>query len=404
MQYRIYDRQKIAYIDGGFVRSYTVDDDYIVNNNSKISIIKPTKAQVGDIIALIETSGAFHKGVITNVDNSALEISYKSDKELFNDNFINPLRTSFLEEGVEVAGKFGLNLLALMINNYWGETKDKLKRLPIIVETLGANDEMLWTWSDNSFNFVDFLVELFEKYNVVLNWTINFDLPQEDLAKREPKIIVTLAAVSSKGNLIKDNVAMQKITYSTENVPEATVLQVIDSKTKELIVDEDGNAIYYLAQYSEGKKAGEYYVTRNIDDKDRVRLIKTKIVEYDTSDTKDDKPSLDETATSELVPSRFNQAVEIQINKDSKMFDFETAQFGSEYTIVGDFVKELAEYDSANDLESKDYKIVSNYTGRKQTSENNYVTLYFGLGRQNYTDIIQIRMRKQRYHTIYGQK
>lgn len=33
-----------------------------------------------------------------------------------------------------------------------------------------------------------------------------------------------------------------------------------------------------------------------------------------------------------------------------------------------------------------------------------FATLYFGLGRQNYTDIIQIQFRKQRYSTLYNQK
>ena len=68
------------------------------------------------------------------------------------------------------------------------------------------------------------------------------------------------------------------------------------------------------------------------------------------------------------------------------MFDWDLARFGGEYIIV-----------------NKNGTINSNYTGRKETSENNYVTLYFGLGRKNYTDLIQMRMRKQRYSKIYNQ-
>ena len=63
MQYRVYDRRKLAYIDGGYVVDYNIDDDYIVNNNSSISIVKETNAVEGDIIVLIKNSGPFHKGI-----------------------------------------------------------------------------------------------------------------------------------------------------------------------------------------------------------------------------------------------------------------------------------------------------------------------------------------------------
>ena len=100
MQFRIYDRQTLAYKDGGYVASYTIDDDYIVNNNSTITIVKALNDKVveGDTIALISTSGAYHKGTITTFDNSDYKITYKSDKELFNNNILNPLRTDFIEE------------------------------------------------------------------------------------------------------------------------------------------------------------------------------------------------------------------------------------------------------------------------------------------------------------------
>lgn len=113
MQYRVYDRRKLAYIDGGYVVDYNIDDDYIVNNNSSISIVKETNAVEGDIIVLIKNSGPFHKGVITSVDNADLTISYKSDKQLFNDNMPNIKSADFAADSeLTVAGKLGLKEVA----------------------------------------------------------------------------------------------------------------------------------------------------------------------------------------------------------------------------------------------------------------------------------------------------
>ena len=68
------------------------------------------------------------------------------------------------------------------------------------------------------------------------------------------------------------------------------------------------------------------------------------------------------------------------------MFDFENAHFGDLYKIIN-------EHGS----------IDSNYTGRKSTNDDKWVTLYFGLGRQNYTDLMQMRLRKERYPETYNQ-
>lgn len=504
MQYRVFDRQKLAYIDGGYVANYEIDDDYIVNNNSTISIVKPTTAEVGDVIALIETSGAFHKGIITAVDNSSLTISYKSDKELFNDNFINPLASAFaLDTLLEVAGKFGISIVAEIIKQSWANSEDALKKLPLVVITEGdvldeSNEpKMLWTWDDTSINFVDWLVELFEKYNVVLQWTIDFDSAKTKLNERQPQFIVTLTAVTNKSNIIKDNVTMQTITYTEEELPSATVCKLVSSSTKEMVLlssgknllntqastqdkkitelgiadSEDTDTSAYIAiskdseytfslknsdgveryvavydvdrsaiarskynisgtgsftisfkNYEEAKyvrisyykkatevqfekgstatkydpyqipaiyylcnKDGVYSITLDSADENRIRPVKTVIAEYDIENAASNNITEKDAAESELIPSQYSQAIEVQINSDSKMFDFATARFGDVFTIV-----------------NKNGTFTSNYTGRKQTSDSKYVTLYFGLGRKNYTDLIQIRLRKQRYSVIYN--
>ena len=405
MQYRVFDRQSLQYKDGGYCASWTIDDDYIVNNNSTISLVKPTKANVGDIIALIQTSGTYHKGVITNVDNSALTISYKSDKELFNDNLLNVARGEFAADKEFQGYKFGLEQLAEIIKYYWGETSDPYKKLPIVVITAGAT-EMIWKWDDNAFNFVDWLVELFQDYNVVLSWDFDFDMSHELPEERNPKIVVNISAITDKGGLIKDNVAMQTITYTSEVLPEATVCIVLDGDSKEIIEFEQSKAIFYLCQRAQkdeqGRNVVEYYITQDVNDTNRMLPVKTVVTEFKTTESSTEQKTVLETAQDALIPSKYSQAVEIKINRNSKMFDFDTAVFGAEYTIIGNYQKALKDYDLANEIEIKNYSITSNYTGRKESSGNEWITLYFGLGRKNYTDLIQMRFQKEKYHKVYN--
>lgn len=558
---------------------------------------------VGDIIVLIKDSGVFHKGVITSFDSTDLSILYKSDKELFNDNIINPLRTHevFLDddESNNIAGKVGIDYIVGIFDLVFAQTdkvfeneykKDPLKTLPIIFETNGnvvdsnGNPKILWTWSDNSINLVDWLVELFEKYNITLSWTIDFNISESDIYIRKPKYIVTFSAITNGGNIIKDNVDMQDITYTTQELPESTVCYVIDSETKEIILendninllnpynsqtntildgnhntyhntnepnstgntlsgyipvsptskdengiekfneytftvwntydinerwvwcydksktricgisyriinrdvysmplsprdivfgyksinykyaqknddgtykrDDDGNlvlitetkeetqeevknriaksvryiricypapnneyqlinqnqkvqyekteirgthksfdefnqpAIYYLYE-----KNGIYDVVRknvseNSDDNfgSRVAPSKTVVAELNTTSESENPTTPKDVAKEKLIPSQFNQAIEIKINSDSKVIDLSSMNFGDMYKIINEHGT-----------------IDSIFTGKKMSSKEKTVTLYFGLGRQNYTDIMQIRLRKQRYTEVYNQ-
>jgi hypothetical protein len=117
-----------------------------------------------------------------------------------------------------------------------------------------------------------------------------------------------------------------------------------------------------------------------------LRVMPSKMVTatFDTSSESEKETTPQEVAEKTLIPSKFNQAIEIQISADSKMFDFENSQFGDLYKIINEYGT-----------------IDSNYTGRKEDSSNKWINLYFGLGRQNYTDLIQMRMRKNKYEVVY---
>lgn len=600
MQYKVYNRQSLKYVDGGYVQTFNIDDDYIVNNNSTISVVKkfaPIVKQVdeaitesgtydigigntikkilvvsgnatvksyfgskytievsgsaelkiiyeikdtlsditvGDIIALIQDSGAYHKGVITAVDDTALSISYKSDKELFNDNIPNLYSGDFAQNNeLKIAGKFGVEIVIELLRLWFKDTDDTLKKLPVTFvadgDVLDENGEpkMLWTWSNDSINIVDWLTELFEKYNLSLSWDINFDISKnltipklnedgsDNPDARHPQYLVNLSAITKGGGIVKDNVAMQTITYTVKELPDATVCRVIDSTDKQLCYISSGKNLlnpassekyndttkksnyikadiknnYYILSFNEtdetirqiiiynkkkeqlgrydytgktfrfgkdvtliptaniadetatnGKrlitidevkvnaqyvqvyyyngatevqlekgdtktaydafnkpaifylydKNGEYSISTEkdpvlSDGRERVLPVKTVIATFSQNSTGTDETTPEDVAKDKLIPSQFNQAIEIKINSDSKMFDFVNAKFGDQYQIIN-------EQGSVNSV----------FTGKKFSNNDKWVTLYFGLGRQNYTDLVQMKMRKQRYSEQYN--
>jgi len=75
-QYRVYDRQSLNYVDGGIIRDYTIDADYLSNNASTVMLIEQTIAKKGDIIVGLSGINKTFIGAITAVDNTKLRISF----------------------------------------------------------------------------------------------------------------------------------------------------------------------------------------------------------------------------------------------------------------------------------------------------------------------------------------
>lgn len=513
MQYRVLDRQTLKYKDGGFVHTWSIDSDYINTNNSIIGIVEAApSAKEGDVVFLIETSGAYDKGVVTYVDNEALEISYKSDKELFNDNILNPRAAEFKEDtDLDMAGVFNVDVVAAMIDAYWARNTDPCRRLPMSIQTIGSVD-MYWTWKEIQIDFVDWLISLFREYSVVVSFDIDFDTATQNLDERKAKYIVTIAAVNNDNDIIKDNVSTQTITHTKEAIPEKTCCFVMDSTTGEVVMAASGRnkfnelygkansfltfdrgdamsvdyaderqdsavssyisitggqdyvlswnngdgvvraicfydknknvitfidsvtgaqvrslkyvgtngyiqfstptdarklricfastatelqleegtsptaydpnvykAIYYLCVTTQGV----YYITPNKNDPNRILPVRTSYVEYDP-DSGAGESDVAKVAENELKASSLNHAIEIEIPRDTKMFDFELAKFGDRYKII-----------------TKNGTISSVYSGRKESSESNIVTLMFGKGRLNFTDLLNNTLRNGKYTKLY---
>jgi hypothetical protein len=201
--------------------------------------------------------------------------------------------------------------------------------------------------------------------------------------------------------LYDSNVSYCKICYDKDckNLQFAKITQQVEENgvLKDVIPAFDGYntpAIYYLCEHN-----GTYYVSLKPDEgmtitnqetgatkRLSLRVMPSKMTSatYDSSSENAEETTPQQVAEKTLIPSKFNQAIEIQISADSKMFDFENNYFGDLFKIINEHGT-----------------IDSNYTGRKEDSNSKWVTLYFGLGRQNYTDLIQMRMRKNKYEEVF---
>lgn len=394
MQYRIYSKKTLSYIDSGYVNpnNINIDDDYLICNNSIFSILKPTKAIAGDIVVLIKDSGPYHKGIITSVDNEDLTISYKDVKEMFNNNILNPFRDKYIDNK-NFVGKFtdlSLNV-AIMIDQNFVKTIDEELNLPIKYYEFYGKTESLWKYSDNQVNFKDFLIDMFNSYNMIIDFYIDFDFNNEDA---NPSIVLQLKVVNSIGAVIKDNMGIGKFIYEETSLPDKTVCILLDNSTKEEL------ARYYLKV--------DNTVTKDVNDLERALPARYTVVEYSdpnesTAGNINDlyingekvevtqqpsKPTTSEeeleknyelTAKDTLCSSSYYQLVQLEINHDTKMIDFDYMKIGTSVEIV-----------------NEQGTISTIYTGRKEKAGANYITLMFGKSRKNYTDKIQLELRRKK--------
>ena len=146
-QYRVYDRQTLDYVDGGVIRDYTVDTDYLSNNASTVTLVEETNAQKGDIVVGISGVDKTFMGAITAVDNTKRQISFKHMKELFADTVLNPFKyTAMLGFKFELVGTMELILSLAFVT-----TDDAGRKLPLVFEKRGAANNAVWTDDGDTF-------------------------------------------------------------------------------------------------------------------------------------------------------------------------------------------------------------------------------------------------------------
>lgn len=373
-QFQIKDN--LIFAESGAVANYEIQNDYMIDNNSTIKLVTTTEAVAGQIITIIIESGAYDTGVITAVDNKLKTITYKSLLELFNQEMLNPYREANVDDDIpEIKYSYdAINDTGLILASYYLNSPDKNLRLPLVIRTSGGTDlTAIWQYDENSFNIKEWLINLFNDKNVVVQMKIVFEVDRG-------YIDCLISQNTTGGYLIKNNQTAQKITLNETQTNTSTVCTVIDSATKEILSN------WYLLQ--------DNTVTEDIEANNRVLPYKLVVAEYDQEEAFDTGATEQQVAEDELLYSEFNNYTEIKIDKNSKVFD--NLVIGDSVTIIPEIFSMKQTDELFLEEEYEKYLLNSIYTGRKEKSTESRVTYIFGKGRVNYTDIIQQEKLKNR--------
>jgi len=350
-QYRVYDRQTLAYIDGGIIRDYSIDTDYISNNASTVTLVEETQAKKGDIIVGLSGINKTFIGAIIAVDNTKKQISFKHPKELFADTVINPFKyTETLGYKFELIGGLETVLRLAFIT-----TDDAKKRLPLVIEKRGVASGAVWTDDSDTLNIADFIAWAFNNHNVYLDFDIDFN---------QNKLLCRIIKNTTTGYVIKDNIKLSAPTFDKNELP---------NYNKAVVYNKDTGAIlgtYYLLENNT--------VTTNANNATRLLPVHTKYIGYESG--KGYTPQ--EVAASELQGNIYNHCIQYKLSKEQRLVNPLSFKYGDGVKIVYDG----REYDSI-------------FTGMKYTKDDPYITCLFGKTRIDFTDRLKQYIDK-RYRKI----
>ena len=346
-QYRIYDRQTLDYVDGGVVRDYSVDTDYLSNNASAVTMTEETLAKKGDIIVGISGADKTFMGAVTAVDNTKRQISFKHTKELFADTVLNPFKYTGT-----LGYKFELTAgMETVLNLAFVTTDDTRRRLPLVFERRGTANNAVWTDDGDTLNIADFIQWAFDSHNVFLDFDIDFV---------RNKIVCRIVRNTAAGWVIKDNIKLSAPTFDKNELP---------NYNKAIVYNKDTGAIlgtYYLL--------GDNTVTTNAGAAARLLPVHTKYISFDA----DKGYTPQEVATSELQGNIYNHAILYKLSKEQRLVNPFAFNYGDGVKIVYDG----REYDSI-------------FTGLKFTKGDPYITCLFGKTRIDFTDRLKQYIEKR---------
>lgn len=366
----------LVYASGGAVSAFSLDNDYMVTNNSTIEITAETKAVAGQIITLIDENGAYDVGVVTSVDNENLKILYKSMMVLFDVAILNPARNGGSDDVIGYLYD-GVDGTARILATYFAtEIADKYMRLPLRLRTSGGgktngsyNVPAIWKYKDNTVNIRSWLMDLFDTHNVTLQFRLVFETSRAFIE-------IYIQHNMTGGRLLKNNIHGLTVKHTEESSASATVCKVIDSETKELL------STWYLLKNNT--------VTSNSTSGMRVQPYKLTVAEFDSDN--EDGATERTVAEDAMLYSDFNHYINIKMDRNSKMLP-KNLSIGDAVTLVTDMEEMTVESEIDNSYTDKIWQSI--YTGRKESSNSSEVTLIFGKIRISYTDIIQMQQAKK---------
>lgn len=346
-QYRIYDRYDLSYIDGGIVKDYVVDMDYLTNNTSTVTLTEQCYGNKGDILVCMQGLNKLFMGVITAVDNTKKTISIKHMKELFNDNIINIFKfTNLLDY------KFNaIQGLHDILKASFLDIDDPKRRLPLILKARDNDEISVYSDDSSTINLLDFIAKMFDNHNIYLDFDIDF---------LENKIVCNIIKNTRFGVVIKDNLLLSEPTFDKNELPSTNKAIVYDNETGTI------KGTFYLLT--------DNTITTDSSNKNRLLPAQTKYLEF----SNDKGYTALELAKAELAGNIFNHCVQYKLSKEQnlvKPLDFN----------IGDKVKIIyseREYDSI-------------FTGLKFNSTDPYYTCFFGKTRIDFTDRLKQYLEKK---------
>lgn len=367
MIYRVFTRQelpsgfgseyindKLAYVDDGAVTNFKLNDDYLSDTNSSFEITQSTAAKPKDIVALLEGERTVALGVITSVDNTAKTITFKSMLNIFNVDILNPLRSILAqEEDDKIKYRYTQDDARLILLSYFASASvDKEARYPLDI-VISGEFTAIWNYTSNTINARQWLLDLFNDKNVVLQFSLIFE---DDTGLSY--IRIRLAKITAVADNIKDNVYCQEIISTEELKPKATVAWVLDKANKKLL------STWYLLH--------DNTVTQDATNINRVYPYLPKAVEYENKDGATQKLAAEQV----LLNNLYRHQIKI------KYSDLTSPMYPKDLQI-GDSVKIISKDGSVFD---------SIYTG----SEDNKRVLIFGKARTKFSDILLDKLKSRR--------
>jgi hypothetical protein len=350
-QYRVYDRQTLGYVDGGVIRDYSIDGDYLSNNASTVTLVEETLAKKGDIVVGLAGVNKTFIGAITAVDNTKRQINFKHPKELFSDTVLNVFKYTST-----VGYKFELTAgMETILSLTFVSTDDTRRRLPLVFERRGTACGAVWTDDGDTLNIADFIQWAFDSHNVYLDFDIDFTTN---------KLLCRIIKNTTSGLVIKDNIKLSTPTFDKNELPNYNKAVVYNKDTGGIV------GTYYLLANNT--------VTTGATNSLRLLPVQTKYIAFDA----DKGYTAQEVATSELSGNVFNHCIQYKLSKEQRLVNPFAFNYGDGVKIVYNG----REYDSI-------------FTGLKYTKGDPYITCLFGKTRIDFTDRLKQYIDK-RYRKI----
>jgi len=334
-------------MDGGVIRDYVIDTDYLSNNASTVTLVEETAAKKGDIIVGLTGIDKIFIGTITAVDNTKRQISFKHPKEMLADTVINPFKyTATLGYRFELVGTMELILSLAFVT-----TDDTQRRLPLVFDKRGTASGAVWTDDGDTLNISDFIQWAFDNHNVYLDFDIDFTTD---------KLVCRIVKNTTSGWVIKDNIKLSTPAFDKNELP---------TYNKAIVYNKDTGAIlgtYYLLANNT--------ITTNASNATRLLPVHTKYISFDA----DKGYTAQEVATSELQGKIFNHCIQYKLSKEQRLVNPFSFQYGDGVQIVYD---------------GREYNSI--FTGLKFTKGDPYITCFFGKTRIDFTDRLKQYIEKR---------